>query len=196
MRLDVGLCPVEVDIFLNAYDGPRWEIAPFRHRAGWLIVSEARMMMPFAVHSRFLVAAVSDHGETYPPGIAARILDIPTSLPRDAECDPPEELEDAMDALYWDFLGTTDLENLRYLQDAEAQATAKIHAFEAECVALEAKIWARVRALRAERRRDGLDDGQRDEIDARLNRLLAMPDELAHGLRRRRRGNASGNRDN
>lgn len=113
MGLEFGIFPVAVNIYLEGYDGPTWEVSPFRHRSGWLMMSEARMVMPFGTWRRPLVAAVSDQGEVYPPWIAARLLDMPMSLPKDAEYDPPDQLEEVMDGLYWDFLGQIDVAPLR-----------------------------------------------------------------------------------
>jgi hypothetical protein len=185
MRLDIVAFPVEVDVFLWAYDGPAWELASFRHRSGWLMVAQARMVTSFAERSRTLVAAISDHGEVYAPHVAARLFDVPSSFPRDAECDPPEELKAAMEALYWDFLGAMDLENLRLLQDAEERTAERISAFEAECASFERKLTAAIRELRRERRRDDLTEARRAEIEARLKRLDDMPGELAMGMRQR-----------
>ncbi len=185
MRLDISAFPVEVDIFLREYDGPAWQVAPFKHRSGWIMVAQARMETSFALRRRTLVAAVSDHGETYLPAVAERLLALPTSLPRDAQCDPPAELEEAMDALYWDFLGAMDLENLRLLEEAEEATAEKIRRFEAECLTLERKLFLAARELRSRRRSDGVSEQERAEIDSRLARLNEMAGELAQGMRQR-----------
>jgi hypothetical protein len=91
-----------------------------------------------------------------------------------------------MDGLYWDFLGAMDLENLRYLHDAEEQMEDKVHRFEAECANYELKLFAMVRELRSEQRRNGVADARRALIDARLKRLGELLDELARGMRCRR----------
>lgn len=185
MGLEFGVFPVAVNIYLGGYDGPAWNTAPFRHRSGWLMVSEARMVMPFGTWRRPLLAAISDHGEVYPPWIAARLLDMPMSLPRDAECEPPDQLEEVMDGLFWDFLGRMDRENLRFLEEEQERRDARIREFEDRCAAFVTKLWAAIRSLRAERRREGLSAARQIEIDARLKRLLEMPDELASGMRER-----------
>ena len=142
-------------------------------------------MTPFGERRAMLVAAVSDHGEVYQPHVAARLLDAPTSLPRDAECEPDSDLHEAMDAAFWDFLGTTDLESLRLLEEAQDAIDARIDAFELECAAFETKLWTAIRTLRAERRSPSLTDERRTEIETRLRRYLDMPDELAWGMRQR-----------
>jgi hypothetical protein len=185
MTRDFGVFPVAVNIYIDGYEGARSKVSPFVHRSGWLMASEARMTTPFGVKRRTLIAAISDHDEIYPPYVAARLLDMPVSLPKDAAYDPPGNLEEAIDGLYWDFLGATDRENLRNLREAEERTDAEIRDFEARCVAFERKLWAAFRNLRAERRKRELTVAYRAEIDNRLRRLSRMLDELPLGARRR-----------
>ena len=77
---------------------------------------------------------------------------MPTSLPKDAEVDPLEALEEVLDALYWDFLGAMDGENIRYLQEAEERTQKKLRDFEVRCVFVEEKLAVHMRELRQERR--------------------------------------------
>ena len=148
-------------------------------------MAKASVPTPFGLRLQRLVAAMSDHGEVFGPHIARHLLDCPTSLPRDPEGDPPEELGDAVDALFWDFLGRTDRECLRLLHEAETTVGEQIRDLEARGSAFEAKLWGMIRALRAERRQDGMEVGRRDAIDRQLARLDAMTGELAAGLRAR-----------
>lgn len=185
MAFDIGDFPVELDFFLAEYEGPQWAVSQFRHRSGWLMLAEASVMTPFGEQSAMLIAAVSDHGETYRPHIAARLLDVPTSLPRDAECEPDADLAEAMDAAYWDFLGMVDLESLRLLEEAQNTVDARIAAFERECAAFETKLWTAIRQLRAERRSHSVTAERLAEIEGRLKRYLDMPGELASGMRER-----------
>jgi hypothetical protein len=185
MAFDIGDCPVELDFFIGAYEGPHWAMSPFRHRSGWLMLAEASVMTPFGERRAMLVAAVSDHGEMYPPHVAARLLDAPTSLPRDAECAPDCNLDEAMDAAFWDFLGTVGLETLALLEEAQGAVDVRIAAFERECAAFETRLWDAIRQLRAERRSFDLVEARRAEIEAKLARYLDMPGELAIGMRQR-----------
>jgi hypothetical protein len=183
MLHDFGLFPVAVDIYPQGYEGPVREAAPFRYRSGWLMVSEARTAMPFGTWRRPLVACISDHGEVYPPSIAARLLAMPTSLPKDAEVDPPEALEEVLDALYWDFLGAMDGENLRYLQEAEEHTEKKLRDFEVRCVFVEEKLAVHMRELRQERRRGEASPERRVQIDSTLARLEGIGDQFAVDMR-------------
>jgi len=185
MRLvEFGSTPVALDIYLEGYEGPSWETSPFRHRSGWLMVSEARFSMPFITWRQVLVACVTDQGEEFPPSVASRLFRMPTSLPRQSDHDPPEELEEVTERLYGEFLRRTDHDNLLYLEEEAERAEIKLQRFEMRCRGLQNKIDAAVRRLRAERRRS-VDSGQRDEIDAKLHRLSAMADQLATSFRRR-----------
>lgn len=179
----LNIFSVEVDLLLWAYDGPGWDVAPFRHREGWMMVGVASRTTPFGLVTATLVAAISDHGEVYSAAASERILDMPTSHPCDAEVDPPDQLSGVLDAHYWDFLGTTDLECLRQLEEADNINDAKVEKFEAECAAFEAKLWLTIRQLWAERRTLDALSPRRGEIDARLTRLLDLPEELARGMR-------------
>jgi hypothetical protein len=183
MLREFGTFPVAVDVYPEGYEGPAREAAPFRYRFGWLMVSEARMVMPFGTWRRPLVACISDHGEVYPPSIAARLLSMPSSLPKDAEIDPPEALEEVTDALYWDFLGAMDEENLRYLQDAEERTDKKLRDFEERSFLVEKKLAVYMREFRRERRRGETSQERRIQIDAILARLEGIGDQFAVDMR-------------
>ena len=147
------------------------------------MVSEARMVMPFVTWRRPLIACVSDHGEVYPPTVAARLLAMPTSLPKDAEDVPPETLEEVTDALYWDFLGEMDGENLRYLQETEELTEKKLQDFEWRSLLVERKLALHIRELRRERRCADTYPKRRIEIDAILTRLKVIGDKFMVDVR-------------
>lgn len=188
MGSEFGIFPVAVNVYLGGYDGAASDVFPFRHRSGWLRVSEARMVMPFGTWRRPLVGAISDQGEVFSPRLALLLLESPMSLPKDAECDAPDLLDEVMDRLYWDFLGSMDLENLQYLEEEQGRSDERIGALERQCATIEAELWAQVRALRMERRQNSLPASRRDWINARLERLLELPDKLALGMRQHTAG--------
>ncbi|MGD0639497.1 MAG: hypothetical protein ABSC22_02005 [Roseiarcus sp.] len=179
MGFDVCAFPVEVDLALFAYDGPGWEVAPFRHRSGWLAFGRAYAETAFGDREAILVAAVSDHGETYGTTAAARLLELPASFPRLAEDDPPESVEEALDNAYWDFLGAVDLDCLRLLGEAQDALDERIRGYEAECTRFELEIWASIRTLRKERRALPAQAPERGDIDLRIEGLESMADDLA-----------------
>jgi len=184
MLLDIGAFPVELDVCLDGYSG-RWrEIEPFRHRSGWLMVSEASMVMPFGVWRRQLYACVSDHDEVYSPWLAGQLLALPIANIRDAEHVPPQVLEEITDDLYWDFLGSVDLKNLHYLEENAEQQAEKLADFERRCRALIDKVDDRTRDLRRELRR-GVNEARRAEIAGRIARYSGMIDQLTQALRQK-----------
>jgi hypothetical protein len=174
MLRDFGTFPLAVDVYPEGYEGPAREVTPFRYRSGWLMVSEARMVMPFCTWRRTLVACVSDHGEVYSPSIAVRLLAMPTSLPKEAEAEPPDVLDEVRDALFWDFLGAMDQENLLYLQEAEERTEKTLRDFEWRCRLILQKVKSLMRQLRQERRDSRTRDERRVQIDAALVRLETL----------------------
>ena len=116
--------------------------------------------------------------------VAARLLAMPTSLPKDPEVDPPELLDEVMDALYWDFLGAMDGENLRCLQDAEEHTEKKLRDFEERSFFVEKKLAVHMRELRQERRRGEASPDRRVQIDAILARLERIGDQFAADMRK------------
>lgn len=184
MHLDIGVFPLELDVYLDGYPGPWREIEPFRHRSGWLTVSEARMVMPFGTWRKRLCACISDHDEVYSPWLAGQLLTLPVANLRDAEHVPPEGLEDITDGLYWDFLGSADLKNLRHLEEEAERQADQLADFERRCRALIEKIDSRTRDLRAELRR-GVTEARRVEIAGRMARYSDMTDQLTQALRQK-----------
>lgn len=168
-RLDVY--PFEIDLLLWAYDGPRWEVAPFANREGWLMIATASRETPIGAMTATLAVAVTEQGEPLSFALADRLLDIPTSLPRDPGIEPPEALAEAMDGRYWDFLGSTDQECLAELAEAQERNDRRIASFEVECAAFEVKLWTAIRDLRMERRKHDVTPERIAGIDAQLNRV-------------------------
>lgn len=193
MLREFGTFPVSVDLYSQGYEGPAREIAAFRYRSGWLMASEARMNMPFCTWRRTLVACVSDHSEIYPPKVAVRLLTMPASLPKEAEDDPPDVLEELTDALYWDFLGATAKENLLYLHEAEEQLEKKRQDFEFRSRLVDRMLAVHIRQLRQERRRSETCPARRAQIDTTLARLHVIGSQFAAAMRNHLRAIRAGN---
>lgn len=185
---DFGVDAVALDVDPDGYDGPSGLALPFHHRSGWLHISEARFEMPFITWRRTLIACVTDYGEVLSPGVASRLFAMPTSHPRAAEENPPDELDEVTEALYDDFLGRTDADNLLYLEEANERGEARIRSFEARGAGLLAKVDAATRHLRGERRWPETSTADRAVIDAKLARLSLVGDELAAEMRLRAAG--------
>jgi hypothetical protein len=180
---DFSVYPVAIDIYPEAHQGSSWDWAPFRHRSGWLSVWSARLDLPCGSWRGCLFAAASDKGEIYRPHIAAQLLRLPVSLPRDAEIDPPDCLDDLKDEAAAKFRRDTQRDLALFLEDAEARVTGRIKAAEEKCLVAEGKLASIMRSLRAERRRDETTASRRSAIDARLGGLAALSDQMAGALR-------------
>ena len=178
-----GAVPVELDVDLDAHEGPTWAIASVRGRSGWLSVADARLPMPFAMRKRALIACVDDRGEAIAPAIAEALFALPTSLPRPADELPPDQLDEVMEALFAGLLKRAKRDNLAHLARAHARTGERIAAFEADCRAFEDRLTGGARALRQERRSSSMSGAVVAAIDARLARLAAMVDELGSGMR-------------
>jgi hypothetical protein len=185
MVLHLSPYPVEVDLYLRGYEGPRWDVSPFRHREGWLMMASVSLETPFGPTHAILVAVMTDQGELFAQDVAEKILEIPTGLPVECEVTPPEELEEMLHWQYWDFLGANDLESLARLEAEESANESRIAAFEAECRQLETMTWKAVRKLRRERGQSGVSPTRLTEIDDQLLRLSTVPDEMLEVMQRR-----------
>ena len=180
-----AVLPVGLDVYPEGYPGRRSDVACFLHRSGWLVVHEARLEMSFTTWRRKILTCVSDHGEVYSQWTAGRLLSMPTSLPKDPDVPPPEELEEMADALWWDFLGWTDQMNLRALQEAEAARDERIHDIEYRCEAMIDRLEERLRTLAQERRDPASSPERRRTIAGIAERLVAGSTELVTVCRRR-----------
>ncbi|MER9022416.1 hypothetical protein NKI01_07565 [Mesorhizobium sp. M0815] len=90
------------------------------------MVSRATLETPFCSWSAPLVACVNEQGEPIPPWLASKFFEMRCSTPSEVFDLPPNELEIASDALYWDFLGTCDLKHLAMLEEKEADTEKAI----------------------------------------------------------------------
>jgi hypothetical protein len=177
--------PIEVNVQLASHVGPSWEVASLRHREGWLIAAMASVSTPFGECSRLLIAAVDAHDDVLSPVLAHRLHRLAMSAPRDPEDAPPEELAAAIDALYWDFLGESDLQSLRQLEAEQAALDERVDEYVIECQLLQWRIRASLRNLRAEKIRLPPEAREHLVVHARIARLDQMLDELALGMRER-----------
>lgn len=177
--------PVEVDLLLRGYEGPRWDVSPFRHREGWLIVGSVLLQTPFGTQAMMLPVVITDQGEHLLPELAETLMDIPVGDSRLCEVVPPDELEEALHWRYWDFLGSCDLKSLAKMEEADAALDAKIVALEAECGQIVKMAWKAMNKLRHDRRRNDLSPVQKVNIVEQMRRLETVPDEISGTLRKR-----------
>ncbi|AZO05592.1 hypothetical protein [Mesorhizobium sp. M2A.F.Ca.ET.043.02.1.1] len=86
------------------------------------MVSRATLETPFSAWSSPLVACVNEEGDPISPWLASKFFEMRCSTPSEVFDLPPDELEIASDALYWDFLGTCDLKHLAMLEEKETDS--------------------------------------------------------------------------
>lgn len=163
--------PIELDLYLQAYDGPAWELGALRHREGWLIVAEAHAMTHFGDRSETLVAAVTDCNETLSAFSTECLFRLPASMPRDPTMEPPPKLEEAFDRRYLEFLADVEDECEERIADAYRGVDTEIVAQEWEAEQEVERVLADIAALRAERRAFATSAMRRAEIDAALKHL-------------------------
>ncbi|GEM_PF-2349043 len=167
-RYQSSALPYAVEAYIDTYYGPGWVKRQLRGRSGWLQVSRARLTTEVSDWSATIVAGMTDDGERLSKITANAFLAMRMSGPQTCFDDPPGELEEFSEMLFWDFLGRCDLRHLDMLADAEAELAARLEAEQArgETVLGEAERY--VAELQRRRRSSEANDGRRAEIDARI----------------------------
>lgn len=167
-RYQSGALPFTVEAYIDTYHGPGWVKRQLRGRSGWLQVSRVRLTTEISDWSATIVAGMTDDGERLGKMTANAFLAMRMSGPQTCFDDPPGELEEFSEMLFWDFLGWCDLRHLDMLADAEAELAARLEAEQArgETVLGEAERY--VSELQRRRRSPEAIDGRRAEIDARI----------------------------
>ena len=130
MVFDVCTFPVEVDLALFAYDGPAWEVAPFRYRSGWLAFGRARAETAFGDREAILVAAVAITGRPTQQGLQLAFSNCRRLFLVRLTTLRPKSVEEALDNAYWDFFGAVDLDCRRLLGEAQDALDERIRVYE------------------------------------------------------------------
>ena len=146
---------------------------------------------PVSSHEEVIAYFCNDMGQPLPAWLGNRLFDMRSSVPTYMHHEPPEELEEQADALYWDFLGRCDRKNLAELERAEDRLFNDIHAKEAMALGGVAQIDDYISSLRREKRHPECALSRKVEIDERIadvkkykpQLLAALPDEI-EALRR------------
>jgi|GEM_PF-2971843 len=170
--------PFAVDLYIDGYEGPGAFKKYFLRQSGWLKAVRVRLETPLHTWGETLFACITDSGAVFNSFPASFLPAMPSSMPMEVEHVPPEdELDERVDALYWDFLGRCDRQCLRILDQAHAEADLIVRQHEAELDKLNSQIDSKLkllsRALRDPFRRD-----QWPDLDAKKARLLRMADQL------------------
>jgi ribonuclease HI len=126
MLSEFGAVPVQVDFWVDSLSLPYRFRRHFYRREGWLQAVRCKLDTFVSSHEKTVLAACNEQGEIISEWYASRLLDMECGIPKEAYFDPPPELEDISDALYWDFLGTCDLQNLRMLRALESDTEQQL----------------------------------------------------------------------
>ena len=145
-------------------------------------VAEATLETPLSSTKQFIACYCDDHGRAIQTWLGDRIFDMRASVPTYMHQDPPEELADLMDALYWDFLGRCDMKSLRALEQAERKLDQDIHAIEDEADLGLREVNAFIFNLRRERRAPDCSSERRAAIRKRIGDMEAMRPSLLKAL--------------
>lgn len=124
--VEFGAVPVHIDFWADSLSLPYRFRRHFYRREGWLQAVRCKLDTFVSSHEKTVLAACNEQGEIISEWYASRLLDMECGIPKEAYFDPPPELEDISDALYWDFLGTCDLQNLRMLRALESDTEQQL----------------------------------------------------------------------
>lgn len=180
-----GCLPVALDFYLDSHDGPAWEVSHLRGRSGWLSVAEVVLETPLQRLTGILIAACLEGDHFLPKHMARHLVNMSVSFPSVATEFPPEHLDEHLDMLYWDFLGTCDLYHLNLLKNAEQELQSKIKAEEHRAERIFELVDDHVAKLRRDRRRIDASLEQREQIDGWIGQLEAKQRAAAQWLRSR-----------
>ncbi len=145
-------------------------------------VAEAKLETPLSSHRQIIACYCDDHGRAIQTWLGDRIFDMRASLPTYMHQDPPEELPDLMEGLYWDFLGRCDMKSLRALEQAERKLDEAINAIEDEADLGLRDVNAFIFNLRRERRAPECLPERRAAIRKRIGDMEAMRPSLLKAL--------------
>ncbi|NOV15436.1 hypothetical protein E5S70_04915 [Ensifer adhaerens] len=168
---EFGGYPVELEFSLGSFAGPRWVAAAMRHRSGWLAVAEVEMETAFDRTSEIIGAAIDEAGAPVGQWVSEALFSMHCGLPRELDIEPPEELDIALDALYWDFLGRCDLDHLRMLEEKERATSLMAMRLDARRRNDYDATESLILKLYARRRRGSEDPALRVAIDAEVAAL-------------------------
>ena len=184
---DFGPAPLAVNVYWESYPGKKAHIWRLWQQTGWMQVVRMSLETPISTHEEIITLFCNDMGQPLPTWLGDRLFDMRSSIPSYMHHEPPEELEDQADALYWDFLGRCDRKNLAELGRGEEALFEDIVETEDKALAGVSDIDRYIGSLRRERRHPNCTAFRKTEIDARINDvaqykpklLAAIPEEVS-----------------
>lgn len=168
---EFGVYPVELHFSLDSHVGPSWVVPALFNRSGWLSVAEVEMETEFDRTRAVIAACVNDEGEVLGQWVVEALFSMQCSLPQEVVVEPPDDLADALDALYWDFLGRCDLAHLRALEEEERRVSSAIARLELRRREVYEKVEMFLSHLYARRRRERGNRELCKTIDAKIQEV-------------------------
>lgn len=168
---EFGVYPVELHFSLDSHVGPSWVVPAMFNRSGWLSVAEVEMETEFDRTRAVIAACVNDEGEVLGQWVVEALFSMQSSLPREVVVEPPDDLAEALDALYWDFLGRCDIAHLKTLEEEERRISSAIARLELRRREVYEKVEAFLSSLYARRRRERGNDELCRLIDAKIEEV-------------------------
>ncbi len=168
---EFGVYPVELHFSLDSHVGPAWVVPAMFNRSGWLSVAEVEMETEFDRTRAVIAACVNDEGEVLGQWVVEALFSMRSTLPQEVVVEPPDDLAEALDALYWDFLGRCDIAHLKTLEEEERRISSAIARLELRRREVYEKVEAFLSSLYARRRRERGNDELCRMIDAKIEEV-------------------------
>ena len=168
---EFGVYPVELHFSLDSHVGPSWIVPAMFNRSGWLSVAEVEMDTEFDRTRAVIAACVNDEGEVLGQWVVEELFSMQSSLPQEVVVEPPDDLAEALDALYWDFLGRCDIAHLKTLEEEERRVSSALARLELLRREVYEKVEAFLSSLYARRRRERGNDELCRMIDAKIEEV-------------------------
>lgn len=165
---EFGVYPVELHFSLDSHIGPAWVVPAMFNRSGWLSVAEVEMETEFDRSRAVIAVCINDEGEVLGQWVVEALFSMQSSLPQEVVVEPPDDLADALDALYWDFLGRCDIAHLKTLEEEERRISTAFLRLELRRRQVYEKVETFLSSLYARRRRDRGNDDLSKLIDAKI----------------------------
>jgi hypothetical protein len=182
---DFGTVPIALEFSIDSYPGLMREVGKFRRKSGWLRAIKMTLDSHALYEERFTLACITDNFQTIFPWRASKLLEMRCSMPLEVFDDPPKELDDLTDTLYWDFLGTCDLKHLKLLGEVQEQSDKRAANITRQMDETFILAEDHISKLRKERRLAQTTLERRVDIDQRIQLIRSTQDKAIPFVRKK-----------
>lgn len=166
---DFGAVPIQLDFYVDSLALPYRYKRSFYRKEGWVLAARCCLDTYVGHHETIVYAACSEQGRILSRWWTARLLEMECGYPKEAYFDPPPELFDIADMLYWDFLGSCDVANLSFLEQEELETERKLAALEKNANAALTDADRYISSLARQRRNPDTDAKRRKELTREID---------------------------